>query len=63
MLSWIFIACPLQRRAVRRDGTDRDQMATMLCFFWVVKLKTGYLSGDLAEVLAASEEAIRGARQ
>jgi hypothetical protein len=37
-------------------------MATMLCHFWVVKLKTGYLSGDLAEALAASEEAIRGAR-
>jgi hypothetical protein len=29
-----------------------DQTATMVCFYWILKLKTRFLSGDYAEALA-----------
>jgi PAS domain S-box-containing protein len=32
-------------------------MATMVCFYWIVKLKTRFLSGDYAEALAAGYKA------
>jgi PAS domain S-box-containing protein len=34
-----------------------DRTATMVCLYWIVKLKTRYLSGDYAEALAAADKA------
>ena len=34
-----------------------DRMTLMVCLYWIVKLKTRYLSGDYAEALAAAEKA------
>ena len=35
----------------------RDRMTLMVCLYWIVKLKTRFLSGDYAEALAAAEKA------
>ena len=35
----------------------RDRMALMVCLYWIVKLKTRFLSGDYAEAIAAAEKA------
>jgi PAS domain S-box-containing protein len=32
-----------------------DRTATMVCFYWILKLKARFLSGDYAEALAAAE--------
>ena len=37
----------------------RDRMALMVCLYWIVKLKTRFLSGDYAEAIAAAEKAKR----
>ncbi|MEA2262531.1 MAG: hypothetical protein QOJ51_5356, partial [Acidobacteriaceae bacterium] len=34
-----------------------DRAATMVCFHWILKLKTRFLSGDYAEALAAADKA------
>jgi PAS domain S-box-containing protein len=34
-----------------------DRTATMVCLYWIVKLKTRYLSGDYAEALVAADKA------
>jgi predicted ATPase/signal transduction histidine kinase/CheY-like chemotaxis protein len=34
-----------------------DRTAMMVCFYWIVKLKARYLSGDYAEALAAANRA------
>jgi len=34
-----------------------DQSATMVCWYWIIKLKTRFLSGDYAEALAAADKA------
>jgi PAS domain S-box-containing protein len=34
-----------------------DRMHTMVCFYWILKLKTRFLSGDYAEALAAADKA------
>jgi PAS domain S-box-containing protein len=34
-----------------------DRTATMVCFYWILKLKARFLSGDYAEALAAADEA------
>jgi signal transduction histidine kinase len=41
-----------------------DRTATMVCFYWILKLKARFLSGDYAEGLAAADKArplIKGA--
>jgi tetratricopeptide (TPR) repeat protein len=35
----------------------RDRMTLMVCLYWIVKLKTRFLSGDYAEAIAAAEKA------
>jgi PAS domain S-box-containing protein len=34
-----------------------DRTPTMVCLYWIVKLKTRFLSGDYAEALAAADQA------
>jgi PAS domain S-box-containing protein len=34
-----------------------DRMHTMVCFYWILKLKARFLSGDYAEALAAADKA------
>ena len=34
-----------------------DRMPTMICWYWILKLKARFLSGDYAEALAASGQA------
>jgi PAS domain S-box-containing protein len=34
-----------------------DQSATMVCWYWIIKLKARFLSGDHVEALAAAEKA------
>ena len=34
-----------------------DRMTLVVCFYWILKLKARFLSGDYAEALAAAEEA------
>ena len=34
-----------------------DRMTLMVCFYWILKLKARFLSGDYAEALAAAEKA------
>ena len=34
-----------------------DRMAQMVCYYWIVKLKARFLSGDYAEALAAADKA------
>jgi predicted ATPase/GAF domain-containing protein len=34
-----------------------DQSATMVCWYWIIKLKTRFLSGDHVEALAAADKA------
>ncbi len=34
-----------------------DRMTVMICLYWIVKLKTRFLSGDYAEALAAADKA------
>ena len=34
-----------------------NRMAMMVCFYWIVKLKARFLSGDYAEALAAADKA------
>ena len=34
-----------------------DRMRAMVCFYWIVKLKARFLSGDYSEALAAAEKA------
>ncbi len=34
-----------------------DRSATMICFYWILKLKARFLSGDYAEALAAADKA------
>jgi PAS domain S-box-containing protein len=34
-----------------------DRTATMVCFYWILKLKARFLSGDYAEALAAADKA------
>ena len=34
-----------------------DRIPTMVCLYWIVKLKTRFLSGDYAEALAAADKA------
>jgi PAS domain S-box-containing protein len=34
-----------------------DRMPVMICLYWIVKLKTRFLSGDYAEALAAADKA------
>ncbi len=34
-----------------------DRTATMVCYYWILKLKTRFLSGDYAEALAAADKA------
>jgi PAS domain S-box-containing protein len=34
-----------------------DRTATMVCFYWILKLKARFLSGDYAEALAAASKA------
>jgi predicted ATPase/signal transduction histidine kinase len=34
-----------------------DRIPTMVCLYWIVKLKTRFLSGDYAEALAAADNA------
>ena len=34
-----------------------DRMPTMICFYWILKLKARFLSGDYAEALAAADKA------
>src|SRR5260370_23780834 len=34
-----------------------DRMTLMVCLYWIVKLKTRFLSGDYAEALAAADKA------
>ena len=38
-------------------ATDGDRMATMVCLYWILKLKARFLSGDYAEALAAADKA------
>src|SRR5712671_1695956 len=33
-----------------------DRMTLMICFYWILKLKARYLSGDYAEALAAADK-------
>jgi PAS domain S-box-containing protein len=33
-----------------------DRMATMICFYWILKLKARFLSGDYAEALSAADK-------
>jgi predicted ATPase/GAF domain-containing protein len=33
-----------------------DRMSSMICFYWILKLKARFLSGDYAEALAAAEK-------
>jgi PAS domain S-box-containing protein len=35
----------------------RDRMTLVVCLYWIVKLKTRFLSGDYAEAIAAAEKA------
>jgi PAS domain S-box-containing protein len=34
-----------------------DRMTTMVCYYWILKLKARFLSGDYAEALAAADKA------
>jgi predicted ATPase/signal transduction histidine kinase len=34
-----------------------DRMTVMICFYWILKLKARFLSGDYAEALAAADKA------
>ena len=34
-----------------------DRMSIMICFYWILKLKARFLSGDYAEALAAADKA------
>ena len=34
-----------------------DRMPTMICWYWILKLKARFLSGDYAEALAAADKA------
>ena len=34
-----------------------DRTATMVCWYWILKLKARFLSGDYAEALAAADKA------
>ncbi|HET9376100.1 MAG TPA: ATP-binding protein [Chthoniobacterales bacterium] len=34
-----------------------DRMATMVCWYWILKLEARFMSGDYAEALAAAEKA------
>jgi predicted ATPase/signal transduction histidine kinase len=34
-----------------------DRLAQLVCYYWIVKLKSRFLSGDLAEAFAAAEKA------
>ena len=34
-----------------------DRMPTMMCWYWILKLKARFLSGDYTEALAAAEKA------
>ena len=34
-----------------------DRMTLLICFYWILKLKARFLSGDYAEALAAAEKA------
>ena len=34
-----------------------DRMTLMVCFYWILKLKARFLSGDYAEALAAADKA------
>src|SRR5260370_3661515 len=34
-----------------------DRMDTMVCFYWILKLKAGFLAGDYAEARAAADKA------
>ena len=34
-----------------------DRSATMICFYWILKLKARFLSGDYADALAAADKA------
>jgi hypothetical protein len=51
----------LQRRAVRRGAFEAqltgDRTPMMICFYWILKLKARFLSGDYAEALAAADKA------
>ena len=58
-----FHCLPFSDVEVDETALTGDRTATMLWLFWVAKLKTGYLSGDHAEALAAAEEAIRAVRE
>ena len=33
-----------------------DRMTLMICFYWILKLKARFLSGDYAEALAAADK-------
>jgi predicted ATPase/signal transduction histidine kinase len=39
------------------DQLNMDRTATMVCFYWILKLKARFLSGDYTEALAASNQA------
>src|SRR5260370_19665278 len=34
-----------------------DRLPTMICWYWILKLKARFLSGDYAEALAAADKA------
>jgi predicted ATPase/signal transduction histidine kinase len=38
-------------------GLTADRMPLMVCFYWILKLKARFLSGDYAEALAAADKA------
>jgi hypothetical protein len=46
-----------------KEQVTGDQAATMVCLYWIVKLKTRCLSGDYAEALVAADKASRAARE
>ena len=57
---------PSPRRAMRRFDEAAfeaqltgDRMKTMICLYWILKLKARFLSGDYAEALAAAEQVKR----
>jgi len=39
------------------EQLTEDRTATMVCFYWILKLKARFLSGDYAEALAAAYQA------
>ncbi len=52
-----FSDAPFDETVFEAQLMTEDRMHTMVCFYWILKLKARFLSGDYAEALAAADKA------